>query len=158
MWKSPGGVLEAVAFVRRDLFIDRLRERAPESIISWAEEALAASGFEEVSLLSLSTGDYGCLTPLLTCLMDRLEQRRIALSLPSMRADTLSSDLMKQIKRVRKTGFTIAPEAGSESLRRAINKNLTESEIFATVKQAFELGWNLLKMYFMIGFPMEEHG
>ncbi len=120
------------------------------------EEALAASGFEEVSLLSLSSGDYGCLTSLLTGLMDKLEKRRIALSLPSMRADTLSSDLMKQIRRVRKTGFTIAPEAGSERLRRAINKNLTESEIFATVQQAFELGWNLLKMYFMIGFPMED--
>jgi radical SAM-linked protein len=135
-----------------------VRERCPESIVSWAEEALMASGFEEVSLLSLSTGDYGCLTPLLTCLMDRLEQRRIALSLPSMRADTLSADLMRQIKRVRKTGFTIAPEAGSEKLRRAINKNLTEAEIFATIREAFELGWNLLKMYFMIGFPMEEHG
>ena len=96
-----------------------VRERQPEQIISWATEALAASGFEEVSLLSLSTGDYGCLAPLLTGLMDRLEQRRIALSLPSMRADTLSSDLMNQIKRVRKTGFTIAPEAGSERLRRS---------------------------------------
>ncbi len=150
------GCTRGCRFCQAGIIYRPVRERNPESIISWAEAALAASGFEEVSLLSLSTGDYGCLTPLLTCLMDRLEQRRIALSLPSMRADTLSSDLMNQIKRVRKTGFTIAPEAGSESLRRAINKNLTESEIFATVKRAFELGWNLLKMYFMIGFPMEE--
>ncbi len=150
------GCTRGCRFCQAGIIYRPVRERNPESIISWAEEALAASGFEEVSLLSLSSGDYGCLTPLLSCLMDRLEQRRIALSLPSMRADTLSSDLMKQIKRVRKTGFTIAPEAGSERLRRAINKNLTEAEIFATVKRAFELGWNLLKMYFMIGFPMEE--
>ncbi len=150
------GCTRGCRFCQAGIIYRPVRERYPESIISWVEEALAATGFEEVSLLSLSSGDYGCLTPLLSCLMDRLEQRRIALSLPSMRADTLSADLMKQIKRVRKTGFTIAPEAGSESLRRAINKNLTEAEIFGTVKQAFELGWNLLKMYFMIGFPMED--
>ena len=150
------GCTRGCRFCQAGFIYRPVRERAPEAIVSWAEEALAASGFEELSLLSLSTGDYGCLTPLLTCLMDRLEKHRIALSFPSMRADTLCSDLMKQIKRVRKTGFTIAPEAGSERLRRAINKNLTESEILATIRQAFELGWNLLKMYFIIGFPMEE--
>jgi radical SAM family uncharacterized protein/radical SAM-linked protein len=150
------GCTRGCRFCQAGIIYRPVRERYPESIISWVEEALAASGFEEVSLLSLSSGDYSCLTPLLTYLMDRLEKRRIALSLPSMRADTLNSDLMNQIKRVRKTGFTIAPEAGSERLRRAINKNLTESEIFATVKQAYELGWSLLKMYFMIGFPMED--
>jgi radical SAM family uncharacterized protein/radical SAM-linked protein len=149
------GCTRGCRFCQAGIIYRPVRERYPESILSWAEEAVQASGFEEVSLLSLSTGDYGCLTPLLTCLMDRLEQQRIALSFPSMRADTLSSDLMTQIKRVRKTGFTIAPEAGSGRLRRAINKNLSESEIFATVEQAFKLGWNLLKMYFMIGFPME---
>ena len=150
------GCTRGCRFCQAGFIYRPVRERAPGAIVSWAEEALAASGFEELSLLSLSTGDYGCLTPLLTSLMDRLEKHRIALSLPSMRADTLRSDLMKQIKRVRKTGFTIAPEAGSDRLRRAINKNLTASEIFATIKQAFELGWNLLKMYFIIGFPMEE--
>ncbi len=150
------GCTRGCRFCQAGIIYRPVRERAPEAIVSWAEKALARSGFEEISLLSLSTGDYGCLSPLLTCLMDRLEKRQIALSLPSMRADTLSSDLMEQIKRVRKTGFTIAPEAGSERLRRAINKNLTESEIFDTVHQAFKLGWNLLKMYFMIGFPMEE--
>jgi radical SAM family uncharacterized protein/radical SAM-linked protein len=150
------GCTRGCRFCQAGILYRPVRERAPEAIISWAEEALAASGFEEISLLSLSTGDYGCLSPLLTSLMDRLEKRRIALSLPSMRADTLRGNLMEQIKRVRKTGFTIAPEAGSERLRRSINKNLTEAEIFGTVKQAFELGWNLLKLYFMIGFPMEE--
>lgn len=150
------GCTRGCRFCQAGMIYRPVRERHPESILAWAEEALQASGFEELSLLSLSTGDYGCLTPLLTGLMDRLEHRRIALSLPSMRADTLSADLMKQIKRVRKTGFTIAPEAGSERLRRAINKNLSESEIVTTIQRAFELGWNVLKMYFMIGFPMED--
>jgi radical SAM family uncharacterized protein/radical SAM-linked protein len=150
------GCTRGCRFCQAGMIYRPVRERQPKNIISWATEALATSGFEEISLLSLSTGDYGCIAPLLTSLMNRLEQRRIALSLPSMRADTLSSELMQQIKRVRKTGFTIAPEAGSESLRRVINKNLTNSEIFATIRQAFGLGWNLLKMYFMIGFPVEE--
>jgi radical SAM family uncharacterized protein/radical SAM-linked protein len=150
------GCTRGCRFCQAGIIYRPVRERQPDHIISWATEALATSGFEEVSLLSLSTGDYSCIAPLLTGLMDRLEQRRIALSLPSMRADTLSSELMQQIKRVRKTGFTIAPEAGSERLRRSVNKNLTEAEIFATIRQAFGLGWNLLKMYFMIGFPMEE--
>ncbi|MBM4286723.1 MAG: TIGR03960 family B12-binding radical SAM protein [Deltaproteobacteria bacterium] len=150
------GCTRGCRFCQAGMTYRPVRERDPQFIISWVEKALAASGFEEVSLLSLSSGDYGCLAPLLTELMDRLEKRRIALSLPSMRADTLTTALMRQIKRVRKTGFTIAPEAGSERLRRAINKNLTEAEILASVQQAFELGWNLLKMYFMIGFPMED--
>jgi radical SAM family uncharacterized protein/radical SAM-linked protein len=150
------GCTRGCRFCQAGIIYRPVRERAPETIVAWAEEALMASGFEEISLLSLSTGDYSCLSPLLTCLMDRLEKRRIALSLPSMRADTLRGNLMEQIKRVRKTGFTIAPEAGSERMRRAINKNLTEAEILGTIRQAFELGWNLLKLYFMIGFPMEE--
>lgn len=150
------GCTRGCRFCQAGIIYRPVRERRPESILNWVEEALSASGFEEVSLLSLSSGDYSCLTPLLTGLMDRLVESRIAVSLPSLRADTLNSDLMQQIKRVRKTGFTIAPEAGSDRLRRAINKNLSEAEIMATVEQAFELGWHLLKMYFMIGFPMEE--
>jgi len=150
------GCTRGCRFCQAGMIYRPVREREPQTILAWTEAALAASGFEEVSLLSLSTGDYGCLPTLLGTLMDRLTPRRIALSLPSMRADTLQADLMAQIKRVRKTGFTIAPEAGSERLRRAINKNLSEAEILATVQRAFEAGWQVLKMYFMIGFPMEE--
>lgn len=150
------GCTRGCRFCQAGMIYRPVRERDPEAVLAWTEAALAASGFEEVSLLSLSTGDYGCLTTLLSALMDRLTPRRIALSFPSMRADTLQADLMEQIKRVRKTGFTIAPEAGSDRLRQAINKNLTEAEILATVRRAFEAGWQLLKMYFMIGFPMEE--
>ncbi len=132
-----------------------VRERAPGAVLDYVEEALAATGYEEVSLLSLSVGDYGPLAPLLKELMDRLAPRRVAVSLPSMRADTLTPEIMAQIQRVRRTGLTLAPEAGSERLRRVINKNLPEEAIMAAARQAFGAGWNLLKLYFMIGLPQE---
>jgi len=132
-----------------------VRERDPARGLTWVEEALGATGYEEVSLLSLSAGDYGPLPWLLAQLMDRLAPRRVALSLPSLRADTLTPEMMAQIKRVRRTGLTLAPEAGSERLRRVINKNLTEDIILASAAQAFNAGWQLLKLYFMIGLPGE---
>ncbi len=149
------GCTRGCRFCQAGMLYRPVREKAPEAVLAWAESALAATGFEEISLLSLSTGDYACLHPLLKALMNRLEPERVAVSLPSLRADTLDADLMAQIKRVRKTGFTIAPEAGSERLRSMINKNLSDEEIVGTVGRAFSLGWNLVKLYFMIGFPME---
>ncbi len=119
------------------------------------EAALAATGFEEVSLLSLSIGDYGPLTGLLQSLMDRLSPAQVAVSLPSMRADTLTPEMMAQIKRVRRTGLTLAPEAGTQRLRQVINKNLTEAAIMDSAQRAFAAGWQLLKLYFMIGLPRE---
>ena len=132
-----------------------VRDRQPGEVLAWLEAALAATGYEEVSLLSLSPGDYRALPWLLHRLMDKLAPQKVALSLPSLRADTLSPEMVSQIQRVRRTGLTIAPEAGSERLRRVINKNLTEEEILAAAKQAFEAGWQLLKLYFMIGLPTE---
>jgi radical SAM family uncharacterized protein/radical SAM-linked protein len=132
-----------------------VRERDPALALAWVEEALAATGFEEVSLLSLSIGDYRPLLPLLQALMDRLAPARVSLSLPSMRADTLTPDMMAQIKRVRRTGLTLAPEAGSQRLRQVINKNLSEAAIMDSASRAFAAGWQLLKLYFMIGLPRE---
>jgi radical SAM family uncharacterized protein/radical SAM-linked protein len=132
-----------------------VREREPAAVLAWAEEALARTGFEELSLLSLSVGDYGLLAPLLKELMDRLAPQKVALSLPSLRADTLTPEIMEQIRRVRRTGLTIAPEAGSPRLRRVINKNLTEETIIASACRAFGAGWQLLKLYFMLGLPRE---
>ncbi len=132
-----------------------VRERRPEAAVAWVEKALAATGFEEVSLLTLSAGDYRPLPWLVQGLMDRLEPQRVALSLPSLRADTLTPELMSQIKRVRRTGLTIAPEAGSERLRAVINKNLPEEVIISSAREAFRAGWRLLKLYFMIGLPTE---
>jgi radical SAM family uncharacterized protein/radical SAM-linked protein len=132
-----------------------VRERHPEAVRAWVEAALAATGFEEVSLLALSPGDYAALPWLMARLMDHLAAQKVSLSLPSLRADTLAPELMNQIQRVRRTGLTIAPEAGSERLRRAINKNLSEERILAAAQEAFQAGWRLLKLYFMVGLPTE---
>ncbi|MGP8051125.1 MAG: TIGR03960 family B12-binding radical SAM protein [Desulfobaccales bacterium] len=132
-----------------------VRERRAADLLSWAETALAASGYEEISLLTLSAGDYQPLTWLLTGLMDQLSARQVAISLPSLRADTLTPEIMAQIKRVRRTGLTLAPEAGSERLRRAINKNLPDEVILASARAAGAAGWGLLKLYFMLGLPRE---
>jgi len=132
-----------------------VRERDPAAALAWVEAALAATGFEELSLLSLSVGDYGPLAPLLKELMDRLAHRQVAVSLPSLRADTLTGEMMEQIRRVRRTGLTLAPESGSQRLRQVINKNLPEETIIGSASRAFAAGWQLLKLYFMIGLPRE---
>jgi radical SAM family uncharacterized protein/radical SAM-linked protein len=132
-----------------------VRERSPQKILSLLEQALATSGWEELSLLSLSTGDYRCLLPLLSTLMDRYMPENVAVSLPSLRVGTLNPEIMKQIQRVRKTGFTLAPEAGSERLRRVINKGITEHDLIDTAAQVYKLGWSNIKLYFMIGLPTE---
>jgi radical SAM-linked protein len=132
-----------------------VRERSPQTLMYLARRSLAATGFEDMSLLSLSSGDYGCIVPLLEGLMASHAGDHVAISLPSLRAGTLTPELMSLIKRVRKTGFTIAPEAGSQRLRDVINKNIGEAEILAAVENAFELGWRAIKLYFMIGLPTE---
>jgi radical SAM family uncharacterized protein/radical SAM-linked protein len=132
-----------------------VRERHPSVVVERAKEALANSGFEEMSLLSLSTGDYCQIGPLLTALMGHFLPRKIAVSFPSMRVGTLTPELMELIRRVRKTGFTLAPEAGSERLRRVINKRILGEDLLVAAENAFDLGWRLLKLYFMIGLPSE---
>ena len=150
------GCTRGCRFCQAGMIYRPVRERQPENIISWATEALATSGFEEISLLSLSTGDYGCIAPLLTSLMDRLEQRgspfhsRPCGPIPSVR------NSCNRLSESAKPALPLLQRLAVRDLRRIINKNLTDSEIFATIRQAFGLGWNLLKMYFMIGFPMEE--
>ncbi len=132
-----------------------VREREPQAVLEAVLAGLANSGLEEVALLSLSSGDYTCIEPLATRLMDELEPRRWGLSLPSLRVDSLSDELVSQVRRVRKSGFTLAPEAGSERLRRAINKDLGEEQIVDTARRVYGLGWNLIKLYFMLGLPGE---
>lgn len=132
-----------------------VRERTPEALVNWVAAALAATGYEEISLLTLSPGDYQALPWLLDRLMERLEPERVALSLPSLRADTLTPEMVSQIQRVRRTGLTMAPEAGTNRLRTLINKNLPEEVILASTAKAFSAGWRLLKLYFMIGLPTE---
>ncbi|MCF8024523.1 MAG: TIGR03960 family B12-binding radical SAM protein [Desulfobacteraceae bacterium] len=149
------GCTRGCRFCQAGFIYRPVRERSLSGLAGLAEKGLCQTGYEEMSLLSLSTGDYSCLLDLLKELMNRHGSRRFAISIPSFRAGTLSSEMMEIIRSVRKTGFTIAPEAGTEHLRSVINKNLTEAEIAATMKSAFDLGWQLIKLYFMIGLPTE---
>ena len=132
-----------------------VRERSPERIMEIVEEALGNTGYDEISLLSLSTGDYGCLTPLLKGLMDRYAAQKKAVSLPSMRVGSLSPEMAEEVRRVRKTGFTLAPEAGSDRLRSVINKGITEVDLLENARAVYSAGWRLIKLYFMIGLPTE---
>ncbi len=132
-----------------------VRERNPSGIEQMADEMLCSTGHRELSLLSLSAGDYSRIEPLLTTLMDRYHDRRVALALPSLRTETLTRSLMEEIKRVRKTSFTLAPEAGTQRLRDAINKGNSEEDLLATAGQVFAAGWKSLKLYFMLGLPGE---
>ncbi len=132
-----------------------VRERSPDSIITTVMRGLASTGYEEVSLCSLSPGDYSQLDFLICSLMETLEQEKVALSISSLRPPGLTPIIAHQIKRVRKTGFTIAPEAGSSRLREVINKTFSEEEIITSARQAFQEGWQTIKLYFMIGLPTE---
>jgi radical SAM family uncharacterized protein/radical SAM-linked protein len=132
-----------------------VRERQPDTLARLVDAALRHSGYDEVSLLSLSTGDYTAVEPLLQTLMGCHADHRVAVSLPSLRVGSLTPALMEEIKKVRKTGFTLAPEAGSERLRQVINKGISEADLLATAQSAFTLGWRVIKLYFMMGLPTE---
>ncbi|MEB2285828.1 MAG: hypothetical protein B6D46_10720 [Polyangiaceae bacterium UTPRO1] len=149
------GCVKGCRFCQAGYIHRPLRERDPQALLTHIERLLADSGYEEVSLLSLSTGDYSCINPLLATLMDRVASRRIALSLPSTRVDALDPHLLNVIKRVRKTGFTLAPEAGTQRLRDIIQKEYREDELVQAADVIFRLGWQSLKLYFMLGLPTE---
>jgi radical SAM family uncharacterized protein/radical SAM-linked protein len=149
------GCTRGCRFCQAGMIYRPVRERAPEAVLSLADRALGSTGYGEISLLSLSSGDYGAIQALIDRLMGRCEPDNIAVSLPSLRVGSLTEAVMAQIKRVRKTGFTVAPEAGSQRLREVINKNITEQALEETVRSAFGLGWRLIKLYFMIGLPTE---
>ena len=149
------GCTRGCRFCQAGMIYRPVRERSQQTLLNLTDVCIQNTGYEDISLLSLSTGDYTQISPLIDEMMKRYESKNIAISLPSLRAGTLSSDLMKTIKRVRKTGFTIAPEAGSQRLRNVINKNIDEAEIVETVTNAFSLGWQVIKLYFMIGLPTE---
>jgi len=131
------------------------RERPAGQILELARAGLQATGYEECSLLSLSAGDYSGIENLLVRLIREHLDQRVAVSLPSLRVQSLKPGLMKAIQKVRKTGFTIAPEAATERLRRVINKPFTDAELLDTAAQVFAHGWKTIKLYFMVGLPTE---
>ena len=144
-------------FCQAGIIYRPLRERSPKRIVDLAKCGLSSTGYETVSLLSLDTGDYTLIEPLTKAILEATEDKRIALSLPSLRAGSLTDDVIRDIRRVRRTSFTIAPEAGTQRLRDVINKNISDEEIFETVDRISKNGWKAIKLYFMIGFPTETY-
>lgn len=132
-----------------------IRAKKPETLARQGKELLKNTGCQDITLLSLSSSDYRCLSELCDELLEYCEPRSIGLSLPSLRADNFSMDIMHRIQKTRKSGLTFAPEAGSQRLRDAINKNVTEEDLLHTCRLAFEGGWNTIKLYFMLGLPTE---
>ncbi|MFH0702533.1 MAG: TIGR03960 family B12-binding radical SAM protein [bacterium] len=132
-----------------------IRERDPESIIKITDEILKNTGYDEYSLLALSSNDYGNIENLVCALNEKYAPSGASISLPSQRADAFSLELAKQVQCVRKSTLTFAPEAGSQRLRDVINKNLNEEHIFHAVLSSYMAGWHSIKLYFMIGLPTE---
>ena len=149
------GCIRGCRFCQAGFCYRPVRAKSVDTLYKQAIESLEDSGNSEMTLASLSTSDYRKLPELADKLLDYCEPRKINLSLPSLRADNFSRDLMLRVQKVRKSGLTFAPEAGSQRLRDAINKNVTEHEILETCATAFSGGWNSVKLYFMLGLPTE---
>lgn len=149
------GCIRGCRFCQAGYVYRPVRRRSKETLVNHAINALRDSGYEEMTLSSLSTSDYRELFELCDGLLEWCEPRKVSLSLPSLRADNFSIDLMQRVQRVRKSGLTFAPEAGSQRLRDAINKNVREEDLINTCRIAFEGGWNSVKLYFMLGLPTE---
>ncbi|MZP30133.1 TIGR03960 family B12-binding radical SAM protein [Heliobacterium undosum] len=149
------GCSRACRFCQAGSIYRPVRERSPETLKRQAEALVKATGYDEIALTSLSTADYTCVEPLIKELIATHAEQKVGLSLPSLRVDAFSVDLAKEVQKVRKTGLTFAPEAGTQRLRDVINKGVTEADLMETVESAFSNGWTGLKLYFMIGLPTE---
>ncbi len=136
-------------------FKNKLRFRPVDVLVQQAEAVYKSTGHDEIALTSLSSGDYPHIAELMTRLNARFGMRKVSVSLPSLRIDERLAELPRLLKTVRKSGFTVAPEAGTEELRRIIRKPIRDEDLWATARAAFEEGWNHLKLYFMIGLPGE---
>jgi radical SAM superfamily enzyme YgiQ (UPF0313 family) len=132
-----------------------VREKSPEKLMQLAEELVRNTGHEDISLVSLSTADYSRVGDVVHELIDRYADSKIGVSLPSLRADQDCVELVQEINKVRKTGLTFAPEAGSQRMRDVTNKGVTEENLFAACNAAFQNGWQRIKLYFMISLPTE---
>ncbi len=149
------GCTRGCRFCQAGMIYRPVRERPPEEVTAAAGDILKHCGYSTISLVSLSTSDYPGIEDLVTAISQRFREQHLSLSLPSLRIDGSSVRLMASLPTQKKMGLTFAPEAGSERLRRVINKGVTEDEILATAGAAFDRGWNSLKLYFMVGLPTE---
>ncbi|MDW7651149.1 MAG: TIGR03960 family B12-binding radical SAM protein [Bacillota bacterium] len=149
------GCTRGCRFCQAGIIYRPVRERTPNKLKRLARDMVNATGYDELALSSLSTGDYSAIEQLVTELGLDLAQDGVSLSLPSLRLDSFSGELAKQVQRVRKSGLTFAPEAGTQRLRDVINKNITEDDLLTAVADAFASGWTGVKLYFMVGLPTE---
>ena len=149
------GCIRGCRFCQAGYAYRPVRNRSPKLLAEYGKASCEDSGYQEMTLSSLSSTDYPCLMELCDELLDYCAPRDIGLSLPSLRADTFSMNLMERLQRVRKGGLTFAPEAGTQRLRDAINKNLKEEDLLQSCRTAFAGGWNGVKLYFMLGLPTE---
>jgi len=149
------GCTEGCRYCNAGMIYRPTRERPVQEVLNQMQQGLENTGYREASFLSLSISDYAPLNDLMRGARELLQGSTINVSFPSMRLDSFSDEIARFVSEVRKSGFTFAPEAGSERLRRVINKNITEEDLYRSVRIALENGWKLLKFYFMIGLPTE---
>ena len=149
------GCTRGCRFCQAGMIYRPVREKSVDTLIGLADEILAHTGYEEISLSSLSSSDYSEIESLITKLVDRFEEKGVGVSLPSLRIDSFSVALAQQVQRVRKSGLTLAPEVGTQRLRDVINKNVQEEDLYSSIRAAFEKGWRKIKLYFMVGLPTE---
>lgn len=149
------GCTNGCRFCQAGMIYRPVREKTRETLVKQARALINNTGYDEISLSSLSTCDYSDIQGLINELMEEHSKNQVAIALPSIRVDAFSVDLIKEIQKVRKTGLTFAPEAGSQRMRDIINKGLTEEKIIAATRSAFENGWSTIKNYFMVGLPYE---
>jgi radical SAM family uncharacterized protein/radical SAM-linked protein len=149
------GCTEGCRFCQAGMIYRPVRERDPEQIVKTVLSAIKKSGQDEVSLTALSTADVSCISPLIKKVATQLAKERVSLGVSSLRAYGLEPEILDEIKKVRATGLTFAPEAGSQRMRDVVNKNVTEEQLHETAERVFSRGWAKMKLYFMIGLPTE---
>ena len=150
------GCIRGCRFCQAGFIYRPVRNKSYDTVKEQIDESIKNTGYEEVSLVSLSTMDYEPCAAVVDYLIDKYEDKKISVALPSLRMDGFSVEIAKKLQKVRKTGLTFAPEAGSERMRCVINKGITLEDILRTSKEAFKAGWGRIKLYFMIGLPYEE--
>jgi radical SAM family uncharacterized protein/radical SAM-linked protein len=150
------GCTEGCRFCQAGMIYRPVRERDPEQIVDTVVRAVKKSGYDEASLTSLSTADYSCIAPLIKKVVAKLTPEKVSLGVSSLRAYGLEEDVLDDLQRVRASGVTFAPEAGSQRMRDVVNKNVTEEQLMTTAERIFSRGWSSMKLYFMIGLPTEE--
>jgi len=151
------GCTRGCRFCQAGIIYRPVREKSASRLVELAKDIISSTGYGEISLSSLSTSDYSELKQLTEILTDDFRQRQVGLSLPSLRIDAFSLGLAKKVQEIKKTGLTFAPEAGTQRLRDVINKGVTTEDLLSSVRDAFSLGWNTIKLYFMIGLPTETY-